>query len=112
MRDDPGSDTTIALGRGPQRQLGRVDWLLLELFVALEVADIVATNHGLSLSGAREVNPLMAAFQSRLGAAWWLPKALAVSWIAVAAMQTRRQWPLIFAVTFCGLVFALDVASF
>jgi hypothetical protein len=105
-----GSSFGAARGRAC-RQLGRSYWLLLLLFIALQVADIVTTNHALAVPGSWEANPVMAAFQSRLGSLWWLPKAAVVAWIVVAATRIRRRWPMIFAVTYCGVVVVLNLAS-
>jgi Domain of unknown function (DUF5658) len=88
-----------------RRQLAGLDWLLLGLFIALEVADVVTTNQRLALPGIQEANPIMAALQREL------PKAFAFGWVAVAAMRVRRRWPLVFAVTYCGLIVALNLAS-
>jgi hypothetical protein len=88
-----------------------VPWLLLALFIALEVADVVTTNHRLALPGAWEANPIVAALQSQLGGAWWLPKALAFGWVAVTAARIRRRWPLVFAVSYCGVIVAINLAS-
>jgi hypothetical protein len=88
-----------------------MDWLLLVLFIALEVADVVTTNQRLAVPGMREANPIMGALQRELGGAWWLPKAFAFGWVAVAAMRVGRRWPLVFAVSYCGLIVALNLAS-
>jgi len=92
-------------------QRGGAHWLLLLLFIALEVADVVTTNHRLSLAGTWEANPIMAALQSELGSAWWLPKALALGWVAVAATRIRRRWPLVFAVSFCSVIVVINLVS-
>jgi Domain of unknown function (DUF5658) len=94
-----------------RRRLERAEWLLLLLFVALEIDDVLTTNRVIRAHGTWEANPLMAAFQMRLGPLWWLPKAAMVAWVALAATQTRRRWPLIFAVTFCGFVIAVNLVS-
>lgn len=111
MMDRCGSGRTPLSFRSRLRRLGRVRWLLLALFAALQVLDILTTNRGLAAAGVRELNPLMAALQAHLGSAWWLPKAAFAAWIAVAASLVRRQWPLVFAVSFCGLVAAINLAS-
>ena len=67
-----------------QAPRGRAFWVLLILFGILEFADVVTTNLVLSIPGAREANPIMAAIQTHLGSAWWLPKAAIVAWFAVA----------------------------
>ncbi len=111
MRDRSGSAAAVGRRASRRRQLAGIDWLLLGLFIALEVADVVTTNQRLALPGVREANPIMAALQRELGGAWWLPKAFAFGWVAVAAMRIRRRWPLVFAVSYCGLIVALNLAS-
>jgi hypothetical protein len=93
-----------------RRPIGWGFWLLLLLFVALQIAYVVTTNRGLSVPGGCEANPIMSAFQTQLGAAWWLPKAAMVAWVLVAATRTRRRWPLAFAVSYCGVVLAVNLA--
>jgi hypothetical protein len=107
MQDRSGSVAAVAGGEAAR---GRAFWLLLLLFAVLEITDVVTTNHVLSIRGAWEANPIMAAYQHRLGAGWWLPKASIVLWFALAAMQSRRRWPMIFAVSCCGIVVAINLA--
>jgi hypothetical protein len=111
MRDRSGSVAAVARGGLRRPRFGGAQWLLLVLFIALEIADVVTTNHRLSLPGAWEANPIMARLQSELGCAWWLPKALAFGWVAVAATRIRRCWPLVFAVSYCGVIVAINLAS-
>ena len=42
------------------KQLSRAYWLTLALFAGLKIADIVTTNHALTIPGIWEANPLMA----------------------------------------------------
>jgi len=110
MRDGSGSVAAVG-SRGLRRgRFGGAQWLLLVLFITLEIADVVTTNHRLSLPGSFEANPIMAALQSKLGSAWWLPKTLAFGWAAVAATRIPRRWPLVFVVSYCGAIVALNLA--
>jgi hypothetical protein len=109
MRERSGKGVDRPVGRG--RRLESVEWLLLALFVALEIIDILTTNRGLESHGTWEANPLMAAFQVRLGALWWLPKAAMVAWVALAATRTRRRWPLYFAATYCAIVVVINLIA-
>jgi hypothetical protein len=93
--------------RGPFR---RTRWLLLILFLGLQIADVVTTNHALAIPGNWEANPIMALYQAQWGAAWWLPKAVAAGWICVAALLIRKQWPMIFAVSYYVIVLAGNLA--
>ncbi len=77
----------------------RAYWLLLSLFVGLQIADIITTNHALAIPGIWEANPLMALSQAKLGAAWWLPKVAVVGYLCVAASFWSRRWPMVFAVS-------------
>ena len=85
--------------------------LLLLLFVALQVADIVSTNAALAVPGVREANPLMALSQAELGAAWWWPKAGAALLCVIVAPLLRRSWPLIFAVAYSAIIVAVNLAQ-
>jgi hypothetical protein len=78
-------------------------WVFLALFVALQIADILTTNSALKIPGVWELNPLMALSQTKLGAAWWLPKLAVVAYLCVAASFMRRRWPIIFAASISGL---------
>lgn len=102
-----------AAGRraAPRRRLEPVHWLILAVFVALEILDILTTNRVLKIPGAWEANPLVAAFQMRLGPLWWLPKAAVVAWAAIAATRIRRRWPLYLAAIYCGLVVVINLVS-
>jgi len=75
----------------------RANRLLLMLFVELQFADILSTNSALAVPGVWEANPLMALAQGKLGAAWWLPKAVAAALCCFAAPLSGRSWPLIAA---------------
>ncbi len=81
-------------------------WLLVVLFLVLQVGDIVTTNYALALPGVWEANPVMASHQAQLGELWWLPKAAAAGWICIAAPLTRRWWPMTFAVAYSGVLVA------
>jgi Domain of unknown function (DUF5658) len=96
--------------REPRRWVPRDNWLMLVLFVALQVADVITTNYALAVSGNLEANPIMALYQAQLGSAWWLPKFVAVVWICIAASLTRRRWPMIFAVSYYVAVVAGNLA--
>ena len=78
-------------------------WILLTLFVALQIADIITTNYALGVPGIWEANPLMALSQAKLGAAWWLPKLAVVCYLCLSASFMRRRWPMVFAVSVSGL---------
>lgn len=99
-----GADTASA----PERRRGRsalshAHWVMMILFVALQIGDIVTTNSALAIPGVWEANPLMAWSQAKLGALWWLPKLAVVLYLCVAAAALRRRWPMIFAVSMSGL---------
>ena len=77
-------------------------WLLLAMFVGLQLADIVTTNYALAIPGVWEANPLMAWSQAELGALWWVPKLAVVAFLCCAGTFMRRRWPMIFAVSASG----------
>jgi Domain of unknown function (DUF5658) len=86
--------------------------LLLVLFAALQIADVLSTNHALTIPGAWEANPLMALSQARLGAAWWLPKMAVAGLVCFAAPLLRKRWPMIFLVSYYGVVVSINIAQF
>jgi Domain of unknown function (DUF5658) len=100
---ESGIGATSARGQPRRWPAARTYWLLLALFVGLQIADIVTTNYALAIPGIWEANPLMALSQAKLGAAWWLPKLAVVCYLCVFASFMRRRWPIIFAVSVSGL---------
>ena len=98
--------------RMARRPASRTYWILLILFVELQIADILTTNHALALPGVWELNPLMAMSQAKLGAAWWLPKLAVVAYLCLAATLMRRRWPIIFAVSASGLAVLGNISHF
>jgi hypothetical protein len=93
------------------RVLPRSYWLLLAIFVVLQVADVLTTNSALAIAGNWEANPIMASYQAQWGAAWWLPKAAGVGWICVAGPLVQRWWPMILAVSYSFVVVAGNLAA-
>ena len=92
---------------GPE---GRVKRLLLILFVELQFADILSTNHALARPGVWEANPLMALSQAKLGAVWWLPKLAAIVLVAAVAPLSRRQWPIVAIVSVSCVAVLINIA--
>src|SRR5258708_3379144 len=103
--DLPGLDLAIARRGVSARQwpASRTYWILLILFVELQIVDILTTNRALAIPGVWELNPLMAMSQAKFGAAWWVPKLAVVAYLCLAATFMRRRWPIIFAVSVSGL---------
>jgi hypothetical protein len=96
---------------GPRnRPLPGVNWALLILFIALQVADVVTTNHALAVPGNWEVNPLMEFAQAQLGASWWVPKIAAAGVAAVVVSHLRRPWPIACAVSYYVLIVSGNLA--
>jgi heme A synthase len=85
-------------------------WLLLVVFVGLQLADVVSTNYALAVPGVWEANPLMALSQAKLGTAWWLPKLAAIGLVVLTAPQSRRRWPMFFVVAISGGAVLLNLA--
>src|SRR5438876_4926216 len=98
------SGTAAVRRQWRRRPKTRAFWLVLLLFIALQIADVVTTNCALALPGHWEANPLMALSQTHLGDAWWLPKAAGVGFFCVMATLSRRRWPVIFAASYYFLV--------
>jgi Domain of unknown function (DUF5658) len=98
---------------GPRTRPGaRAYRLLLLLFVELQIADILTTNHALTIPGIWEANPLMALSQAKLGAMWWLPKLAVAACLCVAGSLMRRRWPMIVAVSVSALAVLGNLAQF
>jgi Domain of unknown function (DUF5658) len=76
--------------------------MLLAIFSALQVADVLTTNVALAMPGTAEVNPVMALSMAELGAAWWLPKAVLVVYVAWI-LRRIPAWPL-------GALTAINIA--
>jgi hypothetical protein len=93
-------------------RLSRVYWLTVALFVGLQIADVITTNHALTIPGIWEANPLMALSQAKLGAAWWLPKLAVAAYLCVSATFLRRRWPIIFATSVSGLAVIGNISHF
>ena len=92
--------------------LPRANWALLILFIALQVADVVTTNHALAVPGNWELNPLMELAQAHLGPSWWIPKLAAAGLAAVVVLHIRRPWPIACAVSYYALIVSGNLACF
>lgn len=108
-RGTTAKQRSVPPDRGPA---SRTYWILLILFVELQIADILTTNHALALPGIWELNPLMAMSQAKLGAAWWVPKLAVVAYLCLAATLMRRRWPIVFAVSVSGLAVLGNISHF
>jgi hypothetical protein len=95
-----------------ERPASRTYWILLILFVELQIADILTTDRALAVPGVWELNPLMAISQAKFGAAWWVPKLTVVAYLCLAATFMRRRWPIIFAVSVSGLAVLGNISHF
>src|SRR5262245_53481123 len=96
---------------GPRNQpLPGVNWVLLILFIALQVADVVTTNHALAVPGNWEVNPLMEFVQAQLGSSWWVPKIAAAGLAAIVVSHLRRPWPIAGVVSYYILIVSGNLA--
>jgi hypothetical protein len=117
--EDPSPDFPglgIVVGRGGIRPCrwpaSRTYWILLILFVELQIADVLTTNRALTIPGVWEFNPLMAMSQAKFGAAWWVPKLAVVAYLCLAATFMRRRWPIIFAASVSGLAVLGNISHF
>jgi len=95
-----------------EQPASRTYWILLILFVELQIADILTTDRALAVPGVWELNPLMAISQAEFGAAWWVPKLAVVAYLCLAATFMRRRWPIIFAVSVSGLAVLGNISHF
>jgi Domain of unknown function (DUF5658) len=107
-----GAAATRRRTRPDQWPASRTHWILLILFIELQIADILTTNYALALPGVWELNPLMAMSQARLGAAWWVPKLGVVAYLCLAATLMRRRWPIVFAVSVSSLAVLGNISHF
>ena len=112
--DLPGLGIPAARAGTRRRQwsASRTYWILLILFVELQIADVLTTNRALAIPGVWELNPLMAMSQARFGGAWWVPKLTVVAYLCLAATLMRRRWPIIFAVSVSGLAVLGNISHF
>jgi len=85
----------VLAGSRPRRWTAPTAWHghFLLLFAALQVADVVTTDHGLAAAEAIEANPVMALAMAHLGSMWWLPKVAIVAFAMIAARRIRKRWP-------------------
>jgi len=66
-------------------------WLILANLLALQIDDVLSTNHVLaSESRAFEANPIMAGAQAGWGDFWWIPKALIMVFIVALARYLNK----------------------
>ena len=125
MLDDGLGDAGSMVGKNgklPQQlrpQLWRRLWpmtkayrLFLLLLAALQVADVVSTNHALATPGVLEGNPVIALLMAHLGSSWWLPKLLVVGYAAAAAPFIRKRWPMIVVIGFYVAVVVSNTLQF
>ena len=112
--DLPGLGVAAArTGSRPcQWPTSRTYWILLLLFVELQIADVLTTNQALAIPGVWELNPLMAMSQAKFGAVWWVPKLAVVAYLCLATTLMRRRWPIIFAVSVSGLAVLGNISHF
>ena len=54
--------------------MSKKKWLFLAFLAALQIADVVTTNHALANPAVSEANPFMVWCMCNLGSIWWLPK--------------------------------------
>jgi hypothetical protein len=99
-----------ALTQSSSRASPRAIWVLLILFISLQVADVVTTNYALAVPGNWEVNPLMRFSQTHLGPAWWLPKTAAVALGSTVVLRIRQAWPIACAVSYYVLIVSGNLA--
>jgi hypothetical protein len=110
-RDLPKDSAPTRCQRWRDRR-GHANLLMALLFVELQLADILSTNHALARPGVWEANPLMAFSQAKLGAAWWLPKLAVVGLVAVAAPLSRWRWPIVAMVSVSCTAVLINLAHF
>lgn len=75
--------------------LGKARTFLLFAAAILQAADVLTTNHFLSLPGTIESNPVMRATQTAFGEFWWVPKVLFLPGILYVLARYRKLWPAI-----------------
>jgi hypothetical protein len=88
----------------------RAIWVLLILFIALQVADVVTTNYALAMPGNWEVNPLMKFAQIHWGPSWWIAKLAAAGLAAGVVLHLGRLWPIACAVSYYVLIVSGNLA--
>ena len=99
----------VRLADAASRPLSPLNWALLTVFIALQVADVITTNYALAVPGNWEVNPLMEFAQDHLGPSWWIPKIAAAGLAAAAVLHIRRPWPIACAVSYYVLIVSANL---
>ena len=81
--------------------------VILIAMAALQLADVLTTNHGLAASsGASELNPFLAWCMDHFGSFWWSPKLVLIGYVAVAAPRLSQR-----SLSFVTLFFAAVVMN-
>jgi hypothetical protein len=88
-----------------------VHWTLWILFVGLQIADVVTTEHALALPGNWEANPVMGFAQTHLGAVWWVPKAAVVIFAAIAVPVALQPCAILCVVWYYLIVVSFNLAA-
>src|SRR5258708_37605009 len=68
---------------------------LFAIVVALQVADVITTNHGLMYDGIWEANPFISFLMTHFGSCWWIPvKVGFILYLLMILPKIRLIWPL------------------
>lgn len=79
---------------------------LFAIVVALQAADVITTNYGLSQSGIWEANPFISLLMSHFGSFWWIPiKVSFVLYLLLILPRIKSVWPWIFVVGIYVVIF-------
>jgi len=80
---------------------------LFAIVVALQAADVITTNHGLSQNGIWEANPFIALLMSYLGGFWWVPiKISFVIYLLIILPRIKSIWPQVFVIGIYIVIFS------
>jgi hypothetical protein len=99
-------------GRVRQHVTTRTYWVVLIMFVSLQIADVVTTNRTLAIPSNWEANAIMHFSQSQLGASWWTPKIAIVGFAAIVLRRLGRRWPMVFVLSYYVIVVTGNLLCF
>ncbi len=85
--------------------------ILVAILAALQLADVISTEHALANPNVFEANPIMAWCQANISAVWWMPKVVLMGLVLASVPVLKRQWPYIALIGYYGLIVGISLLS-